>query len=102
MRMAVYGNRQLGLFFSPVVETRSDGFIFKGKQYAWADVKGVEILEGSGFPLWGSPDRAIVQLRDGVNIKIDDAAFDKRDEPLLNGYSCAFDEVVALFRAAIK
>lgn len=100
--MAVYGNRQLGLFFSPVVEMRSNGFVFKGKQYTWADVKDIEILEGSGIPIWGSPNRALVRLRNGARIAIDDVAFDKRKEPLMDGYSSAFDEVVALFKAAIK
>ena len=99
--MAIYGKRRFGVF-SPVVEIRSNGFIFKGRQYVWADVKGIEILEGSGIPLWGSPNRAQVRLRDGARINIVDAAFDKMEEPLMDGYSCAFDEVIALFKAGIK
>lgn len=100
--MAVYGNRQLGLFFSPVVEIRTNGFIFKGKQYVWEDVRNIEILEGSGIPIWGSPNTVRVRLRDGARIDIKDVAFVKNDEPLSDGYSCAFDEVIALFKAAMK
>lgn len=85
-----------------MVEIRAKGFIFKGKQYVWGDVKGIEIMEGSGIPIWGSPTTALVRLRDGVRISIEDIAFEKRGEPLMDGYSCAFDEVVALFKAAVK
>jgi hypothetical protein len=28
------------------------GFIFKGRQYVWSDVKSIEILEGSGIKLF--------------------------------------------------
>lgn len=100
--MAVYGNRQLGLFFSPIVEIRTNGFIFKGKQYVWNDVKDIEILEGSGIPMWGAPTTALIRLRDGVRISIKDIGFEKREEPLMNGYSSAFEELITAFKAAIK
>ena len=100
--MAIYGNRQFGLFFSPVVEIRTNGFIFKGTQYVWSDVKNIEILEGSGIPIWGSPNTLLVRLRNGIHINIQDVAFEKREEPLMAGYSSAFDEVIALFKAATQ
>lgn len=100
--MAVYGNRQLGLFFSPVVEIRANGFIFEGRQYVWSDVKTIEILEGSGIPIWGSPTTALIRLWDGARISIKDVGFEKRGEPLTIGYSCAFEELMTAFRAAMK
>lgn len=99
--MAIYGRRRLGVF-SPVVEIRSNGFTSKGKQYVWADVKEIEIMQGSGIPLWGQPDTLLVRLRNGAHIEIQDVAFEKQEEPLMAGYSCAFDEVVALFKAATR
>lgn len=100
--VAIYGNWQLGIFFSPVVEIRTDGFVFKGKRYGWGDVKNIELWEGSQVPIWGEKATARVRLRDGVTIKIKDVSFAKKGGPLLEGYSSAFDELIALFKANAK
>lgn len=102
--MAIYGNRQLSVFFLPVVETRANGFIFKGKQYIWTDVERIEVWEGARFPMRALPTvpMALIWLRDGKTIGIKSVAFEKKGEPLMNGYSSAFDELIALFKANRK
>lgn len=97
--MAIFGYRQLGLFFSPFVEIHAKGFVFKGKQYAWGDVKKVELREGSRMPIWGEQTGALIWLRDGAVIDIKAPAFTKEGEPLMDGYSSAFDELIATFKA---
>lgn len=100
--MAIYGNWQLGMFFSPVVEIRTDGFVFKRKQYRWGDVKNIELSEGSQIPIWGEKATARIRLRDGASINIKDVGFAKKGGPLMEGYSSAFEELIALFKANAK
>ena len=107
--MAIYGNRQLSVFFLPVVELRTKGFVFKGKPYAWGDVDKIEVWQEPRFPAAGprSPNevyvaRAIIWLRGGKSIRIKDVAFEKKGEPLKSGYSSAFDELIATFKANVK
>lgn len=102
--MAIYGKRQLSVFFSPVVETRTNGFIFKGRQYIWTDVERIEVWEGARFPMRAMPTvpMALIWLRDGKAISIKSVAFEKKGEPLKDGYSSAFDELIALLRANSK
>jgi hypothetical protein len=98
--VAVYGNRQLSLFFFATVETNSAGFIFKGKQYAWGDIKSVEIKEEPRIPLHLALTAPCcrVTLKNGATIQFSNRVFEKRDEPVMQGYLSAFDELAALFR----
>jgi hypothetical protein len=99
--MAIYGHRQLGLFFFPMVETRVNGFIFRGKNYKWKDVERVETWQ----ELWPPfsmvvaeyVQRGRITLKDGKRIKINGRAFEKRNESLNEGYLTAFDELIDLF-----
>ena len=107
--MAIYGNRQLSVFFLPVVELRTKGFVLKGRPYAWGDVEKIEVWQEPRFPAAGprSPNeiyvaRAIIWLRGGKAIRIKDVAFEKKGELLKSGYSSAFDELIATFKANVK
>lgn len=107
--MAIYGNRWLSFFFFPVVELRTKGFSFKGNQYSWSDVKTIELWQEPRFPVAGQRSageiyvaRAIIRLRDGKTIRIKDVAFEKKEEPLMAGYSSAFDELIARLKANMK
>lgn len=59
-------------------------------------MREVEISESSEIPIWASPNRTLVRLQNGARINIKVICFDKRQAPLMDGYSCAFDEVIAL------
>jgi hypothetical protein len=102
--MPVYGHRQLSLFFFPLLETRENGFTFKGKRYTWKDVERVEVWQE-----WWPPfsmvvveyvPRGRITLKDGNMIKINGRAFEKKDAPLDSGYSSAFDELIHRFQTA--
>lgn len=108
-QMALYGNRWLSFFFFPVVELRTKGFAFKGKQYSWSDVEKIELWQEPRFPVPGQRSaseiyvaRAIIWLRGGKSIRIRDVAFEKRGESLQSAYSSAFDELIATFKANVK
>lgn len=107
--MAIYGNRQLSIFFFPVVELLTKGFVLKGRHYTWGDVEKVDVRGESRFPFAGPMGGSLQQvpvaeisLRDGKAIRIKAVAFEKKGEPLLDGYSSAFDEVVAIFKKNMK
>lgn len=107
--MAVYGNRQLSVFFVPVVELLTKGFTFKGRHYTWGDVEKVDVRGESRFPVAGPMGGSLQQvpvaeisLRDGRSIRIKAVAFEKKGEPLLGGYSSAFDEVVSILKQNMK
>jgi hypothetical protein len=99
--MPVDGHRQLSLFSFPLLDTRANGFTFKGKRYAWKDVDRVEVWQG-GWPPFSMVmaeyvPRARIALRDGMTIRINGRAFEKRNAPLDKGYSSAFDEIIDRF-----
>jgi len=107
--MAIYGNRWLSFFFFTVVEVRTKGFVFKGKQYPWSDVEKIELWQEPRFPVAGQRSageiyiaRAIIRLLGGKCIRIRDVAFEKKGQPLQSGYSSAFDELIATFKANVK
>lgn len=107
--MAIYGNRQLSVFFFPVVELLTRGFAFKGRHYTWGDVEKVDVRGESRFRVAGAVGGSLQQvpvaeisLRDGKSIRIKAVAFEKKGEPLLGGYSSAFDELVAIFKENMK
>jgi hypothetical protein len=107
--MAVFGNRQLSVFFLPVVELRAKGFVFKGRQYSWGDVEKIELWQEPRFPVAGPRSggapwvaRARIWLQGGKSIAIKDVAFEKKGEPLKDGYSSAFDELIATFKLSTK
>lgn len=94
------------MFFLPVVELRTKGFVFKGKQYTWGDVEKIEVWQEPRFPAAGPRSasevyvaRALIWLRGGKSIRIKDVAFEKKGESLKSGYSSAFDELIATFKA---
>lgn len=94
------------MFFLPVVELRTKGFIFKGRPYAWSDVEKIEVWQGPRFPVAGPRSaneiyvaRAMIWLRGGKAIRIKDVAFEKKGESLKSGFSSAFDELIATFKA---
>ena len=99
--MSVYGHKQLSLFFFPVLETRENGFAFKGKQYTWKDVARVDIWQEwwppMGMAIAEYVSRGRITLKDGKQIKINGRAFEKKNEPLAPGYQSAFDELIDLF-----
>lgn len=109
-QMAVYGNRWLSFLFFPVVELRTKGFVFRGKQYSWSDVERIELWQEPRFPVAGQRSasesyvaRAIIWLRDGKAIRIKDVAFEKRGgESLQSAYSSTFDELIAAFKTNVK
>ena len=104
--MEIYGHKQLNLFFVPLLQIHDDGFIFKNKNYSWADVKHIfvwEPLEGLGALLGtGAIPRATIELSDGKRIKIHSGVFKKKDEKakvgFLSGKSEAFVKVIDLFK----
>ena len=108
-QMAVYGNRWLSFLFFPVVELRTKGFVFRGKQYSWSDVERIELWQEPRFPVAGQRSasetyvaRAIIWLRDGKAIRIRDVAFEKRGESPRSDYSSSFDELIATFKTNVK
>jgi len=107
--MAIYGKRTLNVFFLPVVELHTKGFVYRRKRYAWADVERVEVWQEPRAPVMGPRSgneiyvaRALIWLRDGKAISIRDSAFEKKGEPLMAGYSSAFDELISLLKANMK
>ncbi len=100
--MSIYGHRQLTFFFFPLLETREDGFIFKGKRYAWAATEHVDIWQEIWPPFGPVTVEYVtsgrITLKDGSEIKINGRAFEKKDEPLEKGYASAVDEIISLFR----
>lgn len=106
--MALYGHRQLSIFFRPLVETSDTGFCFKGKQYGWNDVSDLSVWEPDvafrsllGYP--AAIPRAKIFLKDGKKIRINGRVLEKKGrKPRVGFSSCksdAFDELVALFKA---
>ena len=98
--MAIYGIRELNLLFFVALETNAEGFIFKRKQYTWADIKYVDV--GEEGPYGRQSPYCQVTLTDGVSIRFGGTTFEKRGEPLMKGYSSAFNELAALFRMRLK
>jgi hypothetical protein len=90
--MAIYGNRLLGMLFSPVVALHADGFTHRGRRYAWSEVRRVRVWQGL----------AVILLRGGGAISIRAGALVKKDAPLREGYSSAFNELVGLLRGNVK
>lgn len=104
--MAIYGNRQLSVFFIPIVEIRAKGFIFKRKQYDWSGVRRIEVWDEARWP-WGvgiaiRVPAARITLHDGRAICIRDVGFEKKGGALMDGYSSAFDEFIRTFKENTK
>lgn len=103
--MAVWGHRQLSIFFIPLLETGTDGFKYKGKAYGWNDVEKVSVWDSEWHKLLGYPacmPRARVRLRDGKVIKLNGRALEKQGVKPKVGFSSnksdAFDELLTLFQ----
>lgn len=66
--MEIYGHKQLNLFFVPLLQIHDDGFIFKNKDYSWADIKHIFVWEpfkGLGAVLGtGASPKATIELSD--------------------------------------
>lgn len=103
--MAVYGHRQLSIFFVPLLETDADGFRYKGKAYGWNDVEKVSVWDSEWHKLLGYPaciPRARIRLQDRTVIKLNGRSLEKKGVKTKVGFSSnksnAFDELLALFR----
>lgn len=98
--VAIYGIRELNLLFFVALETNAEGFIFKRKQYTWSDIEFVDVGEEGPYGLQ-SP-YCQVTLANSVSIRFGGRTFEKRGEPLMKGYSSAFNELAALFRMKLR
>lgn len=103
--MAVYGHRQLSIFFIPLLETGASGFKYRGRDYGWNDVEKVSVWDSEWHKLFGYPacmPRARIRLRDGEVIKLNGRALEKKGVKPKVGFSSnksdAFDELLVLFR----
>lgn len=102
----IYGHRQLSLFFIPLLEIDEEGFLFKGKRYAWNDVDKISVwgpmISIPGCFNVGMPG-ARISLRDGKTIKINGRTLEKKGQPPIIGFfSCksnAFYELTKLFKS---
>jgi hypothetical protein len=100
---AVYGNRELNLFFRPLVEVMESGFCFKGRQYPWSAVRSVEVSDSPFLIYFASVyPSATVTLDDGTRIRLNGRALSKQGQKARVGFftskSDAFVELVSLFR----
>jgi hypothetical protein len=104
--MKLYGHRQLGLYFKKALEITSGGFIHKGKNYIWNDIKHVEIKRGSfilnAFMFPAGMPKANILLSDNRCIKINGRALEVYGEPTvinkINGESQAYTELLQLIK----
>lgn len=71
--MAIYGIRELNLLFFVALETNAEGFIFKRKQYTWADIKYVDV--GQEGPYGSQSPYCRVTLTNGVSIRFGGRTF---------------------------
>ncbi len=95
----------MSLFFVPVLETHETGFIYKGKNYEWGDVKKVSVWDTEWHKLLGYPacmPRARVHLNDGQKINLNGRALEKKGVRPKVGFSSnksdTFDELIRLLR----
>jgi hypothetical protein len=105
--MTTYGHRQLSFFFIKLLDVSEDGFSYKGKNYTWDVIKGIEVTRGSFalnamiFPA-GTP-KAKVTLSDGSRININGRALERVGKPpkidKLSGESDAFVELIDLLES---
>ena len=108
--MPVYGHHVPGFGFEPALETKSDGFVCRGKAYAWKDVVRIDARRWSlagailaliltlGFFVPSS--RAYVHLADGVVIFINaDLVKDGQRRERWGWESAAFKELLELLES---
>jgi hypothetical protein len=96
----IYGHRHLGIFFRPLLRADTTGFEYRGVRYRWNDVTSVDVHEF--INLGTARFRATVQLTDGVRIRLNGRALEKRGVKPAIGFvstrSDAFDELVTRLR----
>jgi hypothetical protein len=100
MNSAEYGHMHLSIFYRKVLALNERGLIFKNKYYPWSEIQNVEVWQ-EPWPGWGYvPDakllpRARVFLSNDQYFLLRGDALVKRGQPLLPGFSDAFDELVS-------
>lgn len=106
--MAIYGHRQLNMFFVTLLETAEDGFHYKGKTYGWADVESISVRDSAWHKLLGYPacmPRARIRLNDGKTLCLNGRALEQKGiKPkvgFLSNKSDAFDELITLFQQQV-
>jgi len=100
MGATIYGHRHLGVFFRPLVAVDESGFEYRRAHYRWSDVTSVDVHE---FVNLGTARfRATVTLANGVKIRLNGRALEKRGVKPAVGFvstrTDAFDELVTRFR----
>ena len=104
--IAEYGNRQLNLFYKPLVAILEDGFQFKGKKYSWDDVKEIMVWDPPLGLFWGVPfgwARASILLKDGKKIRFHGRLIERKGHKSKLGHlsnkNDVFDELLSLFKS---
>ena len=105
-RMSVYGHRILSMFFRPLIEVSNEGFRYKGREYAWREVRSIHVSDSPWNALAGYPaaiPRATIFLADGAKIRLNGRALEKMGQKPLVGFSSsksdAFDELIGIFKS---
>lgn len=102
-----YGHIHLSILYRKVLVLNETGLLYKRKYYPWSNIKSIEIWhqEWPGYGL--VPDqkllpRARVDLANGKHILLRGDALIKRGTSLNQGFSSAFDELVANLQAKYR
>jgi hypothetical protein len=96
----IYGHRHLGIFFRPLLRVDPTGLEYRGVRYGWNEVTSVKVHQ---FLVLGPARfRATVELADGVQIRLNGRALERRGVKPTVGFvstrTDAFDELVAKLR----
>lgn len=102
-----FGHMYLSIFYRKVLSLGESGILYKGKYYPWSKIQNIEIWHQE-WPGYGwVPDqkllpRARISLSDGTNILLRGDALIKYEALLSQGFSSAFDELVAHLQKKIR
>jgi hypothetical protein len=103
MSSAEYGHMHLSIFYRQLLLVNDRGLMFKNKHYPWGELQDIEVWQ-EPWPGWGYVPaakllpRASVTFSNGQNFMLRGDALVKRGQPLSEGFSNAFDELVSYLR----
>jgi len=95
-----FGHMHLSVFYRKVLSLGESGILYKSKYYPWSKIQNIELWhqEWPGYG-WVHDQkllpRARISLSNGSHIILRGDALVKYKTPLSQGFSSAFDELVA-------